>query len=119
MRAVFAMEVLLGSRRSRLVVIPRVLAGFLIAQLGLLFVAYFLLSTRSYGPGTAQFLDSCFRLIVLEHFLLLFIATPAFMAGAIADEKSKGTIQYLLTTDLKSSEIVLQKLAGRAVPLAF
>jgi len=119
MRDVFAMEVLLGSRRSRLVVIRRVLAGFLIAQLGLLFVVYFLLSARSYGPVTAQFLDSCFRLVVLEHFLLLFIATPAFMAGAITDEKSKGTIQYLLTTDLKSAEIILGKLAGRAVPLAF
>jgi ABC-type transport system involved in multi-copper enzyme maturation permease subunit len=116
---VFSMEVLMGGRRSRLAFIRRVLAACVIAQVGLLFAVYFLSSTRSYGPGTAQFLDSCFRLIVLEHFLLLFIATPAFMAGAIADEKSKGTIQYLLTTDLKSSEIVLQKLAGRAVPLAF
>src|SRR5204863_9010318 len=49
-----------------------------------------------------------------QHFLLLLLATPALMAGAVTDEKARGTLQYLVTTDLRPWEILLGKLLGRS-----
>src|SRR5262249_2250758 len=41
------------------------------------------------------------------------LLTPAIVAGVIADEKQRKTLQYLLTSRLSTSEIVLGKLAAR------
>ena len=49
--------------------------------------------------------------------VLLFLLTPAFVAWAITDEKSRGTLQYLLTSSLTTWEIVVGKLLGRLVHL--
>src|SRR5262249_54443062 len=51
---------------------------------------------------------------LVEQFLLVVLATPAFTAGAITDEKIRGTLQYLLTAGLTSWEILVGKLFGRA-----
>jgi ABC-type transport system involved in multi-copper enzyme maturation permease subunit len=45
--------------------------------------------------------------------LLLALATPVFVAGAITDEKRRGTLPQLLTTDLDTRHILLGKLLGR------
>jgi ABC-type transport system involved in multi-copper enzyme maturation permease subunit len=45
--------------------------------------------------------------------LILLLITPAFVAGAITDEKRRGTLQYLLLTDLEARHIILGKLMGR------
>ena len=53
---------------------------------------------------------------------LALIAGPAATAGAICVDRSRGTLDWLLTTDLSPREIVLGKLAARViatlVPLA-
>ncbi len=45
--------------------------------------------------------------------LMLLLATPAFVAGAVADEKRRGTLQYLLTADLDARHLILGKMFGR------
>src|SRR5262249_43922461 len=55
------------------------------------------------------------RVFIAQQFLLLILATPAFVAGAITDEKSRGTLQHLLTTDLTSWEIIVGKYLGRII----
>lgn len=52
-------------------------------------------------------------MFLAEHFFFLLIATPAFLAGAIADERMQGTLPYLLTADLTPWDIVAGKLLGR------
>ena len=47
----------------------------------------------------------------------MVLLTPAYTAGAIADEKQKKTIQFLLVTDLRNHEIVLGKLGSRMAHL--
>lgn len=47
--------------------------------------------------------------------MLLFL--PPIMCGAITQEKENRTLGLLLLTDLKPSEIVLQKFMGRLMPL--
>src|SRR5581483_9766362 len=49
---------------------------------------------------------------------LLLLVTPAFVAGAITDEKRRGTLQYLLTTDLEARHLVVGKLLGRVAQVA-
>src|SRR5262249_7761917 len=41
------------------------------------------------------------------------LVTPVMVAGAIADEKERRTLEFLLATDLRGREIVLGKLAAR------
>src|SRR5438094_417338 len=46
------------------------------------------------------------------------LATAAYTAGAISEEKEHRTLEYLLATDLRNREIVLGKLASRLANLA-
>jgi ABC-type transport system involved in multi-copper enzyme maturation permease subunit len=47
----------------------------------------------------------------------VFLLTPAFTASAIAEEKERRTLEYLLATDLRNREIVLGKLASRLLAM--
>lgn len=50
-------------------------------------------------------------------FAVLAFITPAYVAGSIADEKEKKTLEFLLATDLRNREIVFGKLAARVATL--
>ena len=45
------------------------------------------------------------------------LAAPAATAGAICLDRSRGTLEHLMTTDLSDAEIVLGKLAARLMPV--
>jgi ABC-type transport system involved in multi-copper enzyme maturation permease subunit len=47
----------------------------------------------------------------------VFLVTPAYMAGAVIEERERGTLDLLLTTHVTDREIVVGKLAARAVHL--
>jgi ABC-type transport system involved in multi-copper enzyme maturation permease subunit len=48
---------------------------------------------------------------------LVGLAAPAATAGAICQDKARGSLALLLATDLSNAEIVLGKLAARLVPV--
>jgi ABC-type transport system involved in multi-copper enzyme maturation permease subunit len=48
----------------------------------------------------------------------IYVLTPAYLAGALAEEKERGTLELLFTTHLSDREIVIGKLAARLVHLA-
>ena len=52
------------------------------------------------------------ELLTLQ-FAVIFLVTPALVAGAITDEKTRGTLGMLLTVHLRPIDIVLGKLLGR------
>src|SRR5437870_1753126 len=115
---VFNAEMLRAGRRGRAHVLRWVYAGWLCLQL-------FYLSEQArnplhcgpappapaaVAPGFARhFLD----LVLGQQFLLILLVTPAFVAGAITDEKTRGTLQSLLTAHVTPADIVLGKLAAR------
>src|SRR5262245_20420681 len=50
-------------------------------------------------------------------FLAVFVLTPAYTAGTIAEEQERRTLEFVLATDLRNSEIVLGKFGGRLAVL--
>src|SRR5207245_9032992 len=50
-----------------------------------------------------------------QQFTLLILSTPVFVAGAVTDEKVRGTLQYLLTTDLTTWDVILGKWIARVI----
>jgi ABC-type transport system involved in multi-copper enzyme maturation permease subunit len=124
---ILSQELLIGSRRGWLSVIRRIYCGWLILQLAFFYFVYTaqanLLGNRmGWGPinykAVDDFGNGFTRLLVWQQLILAFLAAPAFAAGAITDEKLRGTLQYLLCADLTASEIVLGKLLGRITQVA-
>ncbi len=74
---------------------------------------------NAYGPGRpdpkqmAALAEAFFATFMGVQFGLALFLTPAYVAGAVAEEKERKTLEFLLATDLDSREIVLGKLAGR------
>jgi ABC-type transport system involved in multi-copper enzyme maturation permease subunit len=125
-------EMLLGSRRNQLHLFRWVYAGWLILQVLYLYFCFLQQENArqsnlfysdyntAYNPASApEVVGHWFaELFVWQEMLLLVLVTPAFVAGAITDEKRRGTLQYLLTADLDARHIVLGKLLGRVAQVA-
>jgi ABC-type transport system involved in multi-copper enzyme maturation permease subunit len=113
---------MLGARRNRAYIFRWCYGGWILLQLFYMLLAAAM--TRSMvAPGTprrpfdytdfADFSRAYLNLLVTQHYLVLLLATPVLTAGAITDEKWRGTLQYLLVTELFSWEILVGKLIGR------
>jgi ABC-type transport system involved in multi-copper enzyme maturation permease subunit len=63
--------------------------------------------------------ESYFATFLTLQLLVVLFLTPAYVAGAIAEEKDRRTLEFLLATDLRNQEIVLSKLLSRLANLAF
>jgi ABC-type Na+ efflux pump permease subunit len=128
--AVLNQELLLGSRRNRLHVFRWVYAGWLVCVVLFLYVEFqaeceertqqMWRSGRFDRPPPPIRVSAPARvgshfadIFVVQQLLLLLITTPAFVGGAISDEKRRGTLQQLLTTDLETRHILVGKLLGR------
>jgi ABC-type transport system involved in multi-copper enzyme maturation permease subunit len=66
----------------------------------------------------AALTEGFFYTFLAAQFALTVVLTPAFVAPAIAEEKERKTLEFLLATDLDSREIVLGKLLSRLGHLA-
>lgn len=115
----FRLELLQACRRGRQRRYRLLYAGWLVLEVLVLYSAYFLGSSLQPGPNEAgRFGQQFVSLFVLQQFVLLLLVTPAFMAGSITDEKTKGTLPLLLTTELTAADIILGKFLGQAVCVA-
>jgi ABC-type transport system involved in multi-copper enzyme maturation permease subunit len=57
--------------------------------------------------------QTLFAVFAYTQSLVVLLITPALVAGVIADERRRKTLDYLLSSRLTSAEIVLGKLAAR------
>jgi ABC-type transport system involved in multi-copper enzyme maturation permease subunit len=121
---VLVFDVVRTARRSRYALL-RSLYAFL--MLGVLFLVYTNRFGRDLVSGLAGIMDeqtlppseasrfaaSFFHTFIIVQFVVIVMLAPAFTAGAIAEEKEKGTLPDLLTTELSGREIILGKLVSR------
>ncbi len=101
------------ARRRRYVILRCVYALFLFLML---FSAYSSFQRRGDAVSAAEMPNlagSFFSTFMMVQFVTVLLLTPAFAAGAIAEEKDRKTLEFLLATDLRNREIVLSKLASR------
>jgi ABC-type transport system involved in multi-copper enzyme maturation permease subunit len=109
---VFSLEMLRADRRPRYRIAAKGYAAWLLLQFATLYIDYF---ANSHLRSPVEFVDTYVLLLFRQQLLLILLGVPVFVAGAITEEKSRGTLQDLLTTDLSSASIVIGKiLAGIA-----
>src|SRR5262249_42525836 len=75
------------------------------------------LSARRTGSFTtreaAQAAVTFFFTFMTVQVFVVALLTPAYVAGAVAEEKDRKTLEFLLATDLRNREIILSKLGAR------
>lgn len=81
----------------------------------------FAVRSESAEPVTAvrlaQVTRDFFVLIMFGQFAAVFLLTPAYVAGAIADEKNRKHFEFILLSALTNREIIFGKLAARLASL--
>jgi ABC-type transport system involved in multi-copper enzyme maturation permease subunit len=65
----------------------------------------------------ALFAEQFFNRFMLLQFIAIGVLTPIYAGSAIAEEKDRKTLEFLLATDLNNREIVFSKLASRLANL--
>jgi ABC-type transport system involved in multi-copper enzyme maturation permease subunit len=117
---IFHLEMLLGGRRGRQYGLRWFVGGLLLVQLIFFYVAY----NKAVDEGlkqtglvptdaTSNFAVGFVNWVLNQQFLIILLATPVFTAGAVTDEKTRGTLLYLFAADLTAWEILIGKLLGR------
>src|SRR5262249_36819352 len=66
----------------------------------------------------AELAEMFFAAFAVTQFVVVVALTPAYIAGGVAEEKERKTLEFLLATDLRNREIVFGKLVARAGNLA-
>ena len=113
-------DVVRTSRRGRYILF-RCLYAVLLALL--LVWVYAMWTVRVAGAGRVPardmpaFAESFFAVFMVVQFAAVWLLTPGYTAGAVAEEKDRKTLEFLLATDLRNREIVLSKLASRLANL--
>ncbi len=107
-----------SARRLRFVVIRTLYVLLMAGVLGWLFLVMLLPKGGAIRSSEmAVFANGFFYTFLAVQFFTAVLLTPAYTAGAIAEEKERKTIHFILATDLRDREIVLGKLASRMMNL--
>ena len=128
---VFVYEITRLGRR-RLTFILRILyVVCILLLLGMMYASWLESLRYSYGPqgriyqntsniqpeSMARFAYQFFLVFVMFQYGVAAFLTPAYVAGTIADEKERKTLEFLLATDLQPREIIFGKVAARVTNL--
>jgi ABC-type transport system involved in multi-copper enzyme maturation permease subunit len=110
---VFSLDLVLASRRSGFSRFRRIYSAWLIAQFTILCATH-VLEAGNHGVGEpGKFVSDFLTYFLLQHLVVLIVATPALSVTALTDEQSRRTIESLLTTDLNSAAIIFGKFCSR------
>lgn len=114
------------SRRNRYFIMRMLYAGFLFFILTYMVMIGWLMQDQMRDMADQGFrqrqnavlAETFFMVFMLVQLTLVVLLTPAYVAGAIADEKDRKTIEFMLATDLRNREIVLSKFFSRLANMA-
>lgn len=111
---IFNVELLTAARRKRYFWIRAVYASILLFVVWFLYLKYALGSERIVQRVANISIDFLHIYSLLQLTLILLLA-PAMVAGTIATERERRTIEHLFASTLTNGEIVLGKLAAKLV----
>lgn len=111
---VYVLEWLQASRRVQLIPWRSIYAIVLFIEMQWLSVRLFDYLVGGDAHRVTYAAEALLYIVSAQQTLLILIATPAFAAGSITDEKRRGTLDFLLITPLASAEIILGKWLGQA-----
>src|SRR5438552_17232167 len=96
------------ARRGRYILIRSLYAAALAIILGLMFLSWYDPTNRAgiSASEMAEFTASFFYTFMGLQFATVALLTPAYVAGAVAEEKERRTLEFVLATDLRDAEIV-------------
>ncbi|MBL8795963.1 MAG: ABC transporter permease subunit [Planctomycetia bacterium] len=111
------------ARRGRHIWLRIAYAGVLLVMIYLVWTSWFSVQFTSIADVftrvelplglVAEFGEAFFLNFLAVQYAAIFLLTPIYTAGAIAEEKERRTLEYMLSTDLLTHEIILGKLASR------
>jgi ABC-type transport system involved in multi-copper enzyme maturation permease subunit len=110
------------ARRGRGTALRFIYGAALLLALGFVYSRHFpgydLLSLADEHPwvslrAQASFAQAFATTLLLAQNVAVLVLTPAYLAGAVAEEKEKKTLNILFTTPLTNREILLGKMLGR------
>src|SRR5262245_739305 len=114
---VLAFDVLRVGRRPRQIWFRVPYAAFLAILFVWTYLSWLAISpdvgARAPRQQMARMAESYFYTYIIVQFIVVCLLTPASVAGAIADEKERRTLEFMLATDLRDREILFGKLATR------
>jgi ABC-type transport system involved in multi-copper enzyme maturation permease subunit len=120
---VLVYDMIRTARRNRYFILRMLYAGFLFFILAYMLIIAYVMEQAFMGPGGgreglgtrhyALLAETFFMVFMLVQLTLVVLLTPAYVAGAIAEEKDRKTMEFMLATDLRDREIVLSKLLSR------
>ncbi|HKB06058.1 MAG TPA: ABC transporter permease [Gemmataceae bacterium] len=114
---VLAYDVLRVGRKPRQIWFRVAYAAFLAFLFTWVYMAWLSATPNvgAYAPrqAMARMAETYFYVYAIVQFIMVCFLTPASVAGAIADEKERRTLEFLLATDLTDREILFGKLASR------
>lgn len=88
----------------------------------LFFLSFWFFDTNQAQPTnrreTAVLAEAFFAAFMIVQLIMVALLTPAYVAGAIAEEKDRKTLEFMLATDLSNHEIILSKLLSRLANIA-
>jgi ABC-type transport system involved in multi-copper enzyme maturation permease subunit len=100
----------------------RILATLTVFLIGVIVLGITLINLFAEQPANrrdaALLAESFFGVFMIVQVILVALLTPAYVGGAIADEKDRKTLEFMLATDLYNHEIVLSKLLSRLANIA-
>lgn len=103
-------------RRPRHFLLRGIFLSLLLAGLGCVWLSWSR-GRLSYGrlgfEELASLAEDFFTAYMVVQFGIVVLLTPAYVGGAIAEEKHRQTLEFLLISDLTDREIVLGKLTAR------
>src|SRR5262249_8757051 len=108
------------ARRRRYLLIRCIYGLGLLSLLAALYTYWTWHMPRGTNPPPREltrFAETFFFTFMCAEFVAVLLLTPAYTAGAVAEERDRGTLEFLLATDLTKREIILSKLIARLANL--
>ncbi|MBI3465215.1 MAG: ABC transporter permease subunit [Planctomycetes bacterium] len=117
---IFSVELTTSGRRVRFVLLRMLYVAVLLLAMWIGYTAWIEAALgRTSTLQQASFARFFFQILAWVQVSAILLVGPALAAGTIAQERERRTLDYLLSSDLGSGEIVLGKFAARVLQTAY